>query len=62
LEGSTLILGVETKIAFQSLKVYIMTTPLLIHVNLSKPFVLAATAFNFASSIVLSQFEEHDYF
>jgi hypothetical protein len=62
LEGSTLILGVEVKIAFQFLKFYIITTPLLIHVNLSKPFVLEAIAFNFTLNIVLSQFEEHDFF
>jgi hypothetical protein len=39
-----------------------MTTPLLIHVNLSRPFVLEATTSNFALTIVLSQFEEHDFF
>jgi hypothetical protein len=34
----------------------------MIHVNISKPFVLEATASNFALNILLSQFEEHDFF
>jgi len=40
------------------LKVFFTTTPLLIHVDPSKPFVLEMDAFDFATSAILSQLEE----
>jgi len=35
-----------------------MTTPLWIHANLSKPFVLEMDVFDFALSVILSQLKE----
>jgi len=40
--------GVKADNAFQFLKVSFMTTPLLIHVNLFKPFILVTDVSNFA--------------
>jgi len=47
--------GVEAENAFQFLKVSFTIPPLLIHVNLSKPFVLEMDAFDFALGTILSQ-------
>ncbi len=52
--------GVEVNNAFQSLKVLFMNTPLLIHVDPSKPFVLNMNAFDFIICIILSQLEENN--
>jgi len=46
--------GVEANNAFQSLKVSFITSPLLIHVDLSKPFILAMNISNFAIGVMLS--------
>jgi hypothetical protein len=46
--------GISTKNAFQSLKVYFTTTPLLIHVDPSKPFVLEIDISDFAIGAMLS--------
>jgi hypothetical protein len=40
------------------LKAFFTTAPLLIHVDLSKPFVLEMDTFDFALGVVLSQLEE----
>ncbi len=45
---------------FQSLKISFTTTPLFIHVNPSKPFVLEMNVFDFAIGIVLSQLGEYN--
>jgi hypothetical protein len=47
--------GVEVDNAFQSLKVSFMTTPLLIHADLSKLFILEMDTFDFIVGVVLSQ-------
>jgi hypothetical protein len=47
--------GIETKNAFQSLKVSFTIAPFLIHVNTSKPFLLETNIFNFIVNVVLSQ-------
>ncbi len=47
--------GVEGENAFQYLKASFTTAPLLIHVDLSKPFVFEMNASNFALSAILSQ-------
>jgi hypothetical protein len=47
--------GVEAKNAFQSLKVFFTIAPLLIHLDLFKPFVLEMDVSNFAASVILSQ-------
>jgi hypothetical protein len=46
---------VETKIIFLSLKTSFTTTPLLTHVDISKPFILETDAFDFALGIMISQ-------
>ncbi len=46
--------GFEVENPFQSLKAYFKTTPLLIHVNLSKPFVLEMDASNFVVGATLT--------
>ncbi len=46
--------GVEAENAFQSLKALFMTAPLLIHANLSKPFVFETNTSNFALNTTLS--------
>jgi hypothetical protein len=53
---------VEANNAFQLLKVYLMTPPFLIHVDLSKPFVLETNVFDFVIGTVLSQLGEHKFF
>jgi hypothetical protein len=50
--------GVEANNAFQSLKVSFTITPLLIHADPSKPFVLEMNAFDFAIRVIPSQLEE----
>jgi hypothetical protein len=55
LKGSTFLWGVEVKNAFQILKVFFTKAPLLIHLDLAKPFVFEINAFNFAFNVVLSQ-------
>ncbi len=47
--------GVEVENVFQSLKVSFMTTPLLIRVDTSEPFVLEIDTSNFALGVILSQ-------
>jgi hypothetical protein len=59
-KGSTFLLEVEANNAFQSLKASFMTTPLLIHTNLSKSFVLETNASNFALGVVFSQPKDND--
>jgi hypothetical protein len=54
--------GIEAKNAFQSLKASFMIAPLLIHVDLSKPFVLETNAFDFALGTILSQPKEDNLF
>jgi hypothetical protein len=46
---------IEVENAFQTLKASFTTTPLLIHVHPSKPFVLETNTSNFALNVVLSQ-------
>jgi hypothetical protein len=46
--------GVKVENVFQSLKASFIITPLLIHVDLSKSFVLETNAFDFALGAVLS--------
>jgi hypothetical protein len=54
--------GVEDDNAFQSLKASFMTTtPLLIHADPSKHFVLETDASNFAIGVVLSQLGEDNF-
>jgi len=62
LEGSTFFLRVEAKNVFQSLKASFTIPPLLIHVSLSKPFVLETKAFDFALSATFSQLQEDIFF
>jgi hypothetical protein len=45
--------GIEDENAFQSLQASFTTTPLLIHVNPSKPFVLETDVFDFALGAIL---------
>jgi hypothetical protein len=47
--------GVEVENVLQSLKVSFTTTPLLIHADPSKPFVLEIDTSNFALGVILSQ-------
>jgi hypothetical protein len=47
--------GVKVEIAFQSLKASFTTDPLLIHADLSKPFVLEIDVCDFALNVVFSQ-------
>jgi hypothetical protein len=54
--------GVEINNVFQSLKNYFMTTPLLIHEDPSKPFVLEMDTFNFVIDVMLSQLGEYNFF
>jgi hypothetical protein len=54
--------GVEGKNVFQSLKASFTTTPLLIHEDPSKPFVLKMDASNFVVGVVLSQLGEDNIF
>jgi len=54
--------GVDTDNIFQSLKDYFTTTPLLIHVDLSKPFVLEMDISNFIIGVVFSQLGENNHF
>ncbi len=42
------------------MKVSFTPTPLLIHANPPKPFVLEMDAFDFALGVILSQFEEYN--
>jgi hypothetical protein len=42
------------------LKASFTTTPLLIHADPPKPFVLEMDAFDFALGVILSQFEEYN--
>jgi hypothetical protein len=44
--------------AFQDLKTAFTTTPILIHLDFSKPFFLESDAFDYALRAVLSQNEE----
>jgi hypothetical protein len=46
--------GVETDNAYQSLKASFTTTPLLMHVDPSKHFVLEMDAFDFVAGTMLS--------
>ncbi len=54
--------GVEAENAFQSLKASFITTPLLIHVDLSNPFILEMDTSDFASGVVFSQPREDNFF
>jgi hypothetical protein len=54
--------GVEANNAFQYLKVFFTTTPLLIRVEPSKPFVLETDVFDFVVGVVLSQLGKRIYF
>jgi hypothetical protein len=54
--------GIEAENAFQSLKASLMIASLLIHVNLSKPFVLEMDTFDFALGIVFSQLGKDKFF
>jgi hypothetical protein len=54
--------GVEADNAFQSLKVSFTTNPLLIHVDLFKPFILATDVSNFAIGVMLSQLGKDNLF
>jgi len=47
--------GIEANNAFRSLKVFFTTAPLLIHGDLSKPFVLEMDISDFTIGIVFSQ-------
>jgi hypothetical protein len=46
--------------AFQYLKVSFITTPLLIHADLSKPFVLKINIFDFTMGAMLLQLRENN--
>jgi hypothetical protein len=52
--------GVKAELFFQSLKASFTTTPLLIHVDLSKPFVLEMNTSDFALGDVFSQPGEYN--
>jgi hypothetical protein len=54
--------GVEINNVFQSLKVYFTTTPLLIHEDPSKPFVLEMDTYDFVVGVVLSQVGKYNLF
>jgi hypothetical protein len=54
--------GVDVENAFQSLKSFFIFAPLLIHVDLSKPFVLEMDAFDFIVGTIFSQFGEDNLF
>jgi hypothetical protein len=55
--------GIEANYnAFQYLKVSFITTPLLIHADLSKPFVLKIDVFDFTMGTMLLQFRENNLF
>jgi hypothetical protein len=54
--------GVEINNVFQSLKAYFTTTPLLIHENPSKPFVLEMDIYDFVIGVVLSQLGKYKLF
>jgi hypothetical protein len=54
-------LGVEVEIAFQFLKASFTIVPLLIDVNLSKPFILEMNTFNFAIGAILSQLGKNNF-
>jgi hypothetical protein len=54
--------GVEANNVFQSLKAYFMTTPFLICVNPSKPFVLETDASDLTIGVVFSQLGEYNLF
>jgi hypothetical protein len=54
--------GVKVENVFQSLKTFFTTTPLLIHVDASKPFVLETNASDFALGAILSQPGENNLF
>jgi hypothetical protein len=46
--------GIEVDIFFQSLKAFFTISPILIHADLSKPFILEMDTFNFAIGAMLS--------
>jgi hypothetical protein len=54
--------GVKVKNAFQFLRVFFTTAPLLIHVDPTKPFVLEINAFDFALKVILSQLGKNNFF
>jgi hypothetical protein len=53
-KDQTFVCGLEAKFAFQSLKVFFIFTPLLIHVDPSRPFILETNISNFALGAILS--------
>ncbi len=53
-EDQTFVCGLEAKFAFQSLKVYFMIAPLLIHVGPSIPFILETKIYDFALGAIRS--------
>ncbi len=53
---------IEVNNVFQYLKAFFMTTPLLINVDPSKPFVLEMDTYDFAVNIMLSQLEKDNLF
>ncbi len=54
--------GIETNNVFQSLKAYFTTTPLLIHQDPSKPFVLEMDTYDFVVGVIFSQLGEYNLF
>ena len=52
--------SVEADQAFQDLKIAFTTTPILIHLDFSKPFFFESYASNYAIEVVLSQKEEDE--
>jgi hypothetical protein len=54
--------GPKAKCAFWSLKASFTTTPLLIHVDPSRPFILEMNIFRFIIGVILSQFGNDNLF
>ncbi len=54
--------GVDVENSFESLKASFTIAPLLIHVDLSKPFVLEMDAFDLIVGAICSQFGEDNFF
>jgi hypothetical protein len=54
--------GVEDDNVFESLKASFTTIPLLIHLDISKPFVLETDAFDLGIGVMLSQLGKYNLF
>ncbi len=54
--------GVEDDNAFESLKASFTIVPLLIHLNISKPFVLEMDTFDFGVGVMFSQLGKNNLF